>query len=153
MALPCIAKLLPPSGYDCLKKCDPDCTYGFCEYCCITSAQQVLLSERCNASSHRVQENQEPWFQPDYQPARRSIKRPQVLPICSPLSGQFEKPAGRAWADLILNDWETTQADLRATALERLPSEGVTVFVFIWSEVSAHWNVPRSSSQLFLAGR
>lgn len=61
-----------------------------------------------------------------------------ALPIVSPPEAEtapFHDPS-RAWRELITRDWLQVQVDLRAQAIARFPTLGLTVFIFVYIEVS-----------------
>lgn len=120
----------------CNRRPDSQCLYRSCQACCISRGGQSFLG--CQDPNHRVYTNPAQSFEPNWWYPERTESRPYLLPITSPLNGGLQQKAGSAFRDLVSTDgWEELQRQLRKDAIERYEAgEGITVFVFIWPEVS-----------------
>lgn len=111
------------------------CFFRCCSACCKARGGWSFLG--CKNPLHRIFINNAPCFRPNLRIRSPTIAKPYILPIASPRSGDFSRPAGFVTQDCISDGWEDGQLTLRSEAIARYPTEGITMYLFSWAEVRA----------------
>lgn len=109
------------------------CSYQRCRNCCVARGAGRLGLNPCFHSLHRIYNCDAPYLQGN--PLPLTDAGVHELPIASPATGDLTRPAGVAWIEYCGVGWEEHNAVLKAEAEARMLTEGLTVNVFVWTQV------------------